>query len=163
MTHSQGYQITWITVSPTIAGLTQLYYILYCNGNKSLCGIGQRKAIFLSPNSISKCSMCAYFTWPPVKFRNCISSLLKQGEDVVLPEVPTEPLPEVPEAAKAEPGTGHIFILDFYSLPYWLTVVGVVCSREERSKEGRESDAGCLKDWRFSLDIHCMRCKFLPD
>ncbi|XP_028268007.1 charged multivesicular body protein 6-like [Parambassis ranga] len=28
---------------------------------------------------------------------------ITQGEDVVLPEVPTEPLPEVPEAAKAEP------------------------------------------------------------
>ncbi|XP_068434888.1 charged multivesicular body protein 6-like [Clinocottus analis] len=28
---------------------------------------------------------------------------ITQGEDVTLPEVPTEPIPEVPEAAKAEP------------------------------------------------------------
>lgn len=28
---------------------------------------------------------------------------ITQGEDVALPEVPTEPIPEVPEAAKAEP------------------------------------------------------------
>lgn len=34
-----------------------------------------------------------------------LSPLVKQGEDVALPEVPTEPVPEVPEAAKAEPGT----------------------------------------------------------
>ncbi|XP_029945571.1 charged multivesicular body protein 6-like isoform X1 [Salarias fasciatus] len=30
---------------------------------------------------------------------------ITQGEDVALPEVPTEPVPEVPEAAQAEPGT----------------------------------------------------------
>ncbi|XP_060946225.1 charged multivesicular body protein 6-like [Limanda limanda] len=28
---------------------------------------------------------------------------ITQGEDIALPEVPTEPIPEVPEAAKAEP------------------------------------------------------------
>ena len=37
-------------------------------------------------------------------------SLLKQGEDVALPEVPTEPIPEVPEAANAEPGTVDLFL-----------------------------------------------------
>lgn len=40
----------------------------------------------------------------------CVSSfhnqycLCPQGEDVALPAVPTEPIPEVPEAVKAEPG-----------------------------------------------------------
>lgn len=29
----------------------------------------------------------------------------KQGEDVALPEVPTEAIPEISEATKAEPGT----------------------------------------------------------
>lgn len=33
----------------------------------------------------------------------------KQGEDVALPEVPDEPLPEIPEAAKTEPGKIIIF------------------------------------------------------
>lgn len=33
-------------------------------------------------------------------------SALQQGEDVALPEVPSDPIPEVPEAAKAEPGIG---------------------------------------------------------
>lgn len=37
--------------------------------------------------------------------------VLKQGDDVALPEVPTEPIPEVPEAAKAEPGTADALIL----------------------------------------------------
>lgn len=37
-----------------------------------------------------------------------LCSPLRQGEDVALPEVPTEPLPEVPEAAKAEPGTARL-------------------------------------------------------
>lgn len=35
---------------------------------------------------------------------------LKQGEDVALPEVPTEPVPEVPEAVKAEQGKGFFFL-----------------------------------------------------
>lgn len=30
---------------------------------------------------------------------------VKQGDNVALPEVPAEPVPDVPEAAKAEPGT----------------------------------------------------------
>uniref|UniRef100_A0A665U7L7 Charged multivesicular body protein 6-like n=1 Tax=Echeneis naucrates TaxID=173247 RepID=A0A665U7L7_ECHNA len=34
---------------------------------------------------------------------------ITQGEDVTFPEVPTEPLPKVPEAAKAEPGTAVVF------------------------------------------------------
>lgn len=41
-----------------------------------------------------------------VRARNAALFLhLTQGEDVALPDVPTEPLPEAPEAAKAEPGT----------------------------------------------------------
>lgn len=34
---------------------------------------------------------------------------LQQGEDVALPEVPTEPIPEVPEAVKPEQGKGCFF------------------------------------------------------
>uniref|UniRef100_A0A4W6G1K1 Charged multivesicular body protein 6 n=1 Tax=Lates calcarifer TaxID=8187 RepID=A0A4W6G1K1_LATCA len=41
---------------------------------------------------------------------------ITQGEDVALPEVPTEPIPEVPEAAKAEPGTVDLFLTTKRSL-----------------------------------------------
>lgn len=39
---------------------------------------------------------------------NC-DLIIKQGDDVALPEVPTQPLPQrPPEAAKAEPGTAAV-------------------------------------------------------
>uniref|UniRef100_A0A3Q2PGW4 Charged multivesicular body protein 6 n=1 Tax=Fundulus heteroclitus TaxID=8078 RepID=A0A3Q2PGW4_FUNHE len=36
---------------------------------------------------------------------------ITQGEDVALPEVPTEPIPEISEAAKDESGRHYLFIL----------------------------------------------------
>lgn len=51
-----------------------------------------------------------------------LSLLLKQVEDVALPEVPTEPLPEVPEAAKAEPGTANFLISHHGAFLYTLVV-----------------------------------------
>lgn len=46
-----------------------------------------------------------YFRTSYGQWNLTLSLHLKQGDDVALPEVPNEPLPEVPRAAKAEPGT----------------------------------------------------------
>lgn len=43
-----------------------------------------------------------------------LSLHLKQGDDVALPEVPAEPVPEVPEAAKTEPGKVDFFFFSFF-------------------------------------------------
>ena len=81
-----------------------------------------------------------------------------QGEDLALPEVPTEPIPEVPEAAKAEPGTVEVFSsfrpqMIFSVIHTCVTDVRLIenvltwFSREERSKEqAGERDAGGLTD-----------------
>lgn len=43
------------------------------------------------------------------------NAIVEQEDDVALPEVPTQPVPELPpEAAKAEPGTAAVLYDSFY-------------------------------------------------
>lgn len=81
------------------------------------------------------------------------SLFLQQGEDVALPEVPSEPIPEVSEAAKAEPGTSNLSLnksfLNNHKLVFDATLFyfDFVFSREARSKEqARQRAVGSLVD-----------------
>lgn len=50
--------------------------------------------------------------WKDDVVNNC-DLIIKQGDDVALPEVPTQPVPELPpEAAEAEPGTATVILYD---------------------------------------------------
>ncbi len=72
-----------------------------------------------------------------------LSLHLKKGEDVALPEVPTEPLPEVPEAAEAEPGTVdfctvYIYIFVFDARLVIFALLSFLERREAKKHPGKE-------------------------
>lgn len=75
--------------------------------------------------------------------------LFIQGEDVALPEVPPDLVPEIPEVAKVETGRCYLFILlikNFSKLNFVL--IFFFLFREERSKEARgQRDAGSLRQF----------------
>lgn len=95
--------------------------------SQRLQGVGQKAACVLLYDPFSV--LCSMHQKMPVFSERCfifisktllyfiitVSFLWKQGEDVALPEVPTEPVPEVPEAATAEPGSVSFLIQIFYS------------------------------------------------